>query len=289
MYGLDFIPCFLTSLGINYKSLSHPLDFSHPPSTPALSHSHLQVFATLPLIQLSCLSNFCTLSRFLLYSSWRRLQTKWQVLITRLGCACCDGERRSKVGEGKLQRRREGMIWTDFRLWAKVQEGRGSPCMLRNLIAMGAESELIVSGGEHQHICRVGLGLLRDTGAKAKTSRTGRYVRGTSRPLCCAVTGAQTSCIWFVWLGLCTGTCGGAGVKSAVGVHIQWDRADGAPCAGRGSTAICSGPPAPQGPTWAWDVTAPLAGFLESCRIPCLSLEPLLCGCWGKSEQKLWF
>lgn len=35
------------------------------------------------------------------------------------------------------------MISTDFRLWAKVQEGRGSPCMLRNLIAMGAESELM--------------------------------------------------------------------------------------------------------------------------------------------------
>lgn len=61
------------------------------------------------------------------------------------------------MGEGKLQRRREGMISTDFRLWAKVQEGRGSPCMLRNLIAMGAQSELNVSGGEHQHICRVGL------------------------------------------------------------------------------------------------------------------------------------
>lgn len=123
--------------------------------------------------------------------------------------------------------------------------------------------------------------LLRDTGANAKTSRTGRYVRGTSRPLCCAVTGAQTraSCTWFVWLGLCTGTCG-AGVKSAADVHIQWDRGDGAPCAGRGSTAICSGPRAPQGPTWTRDVAACPASFLESCRIPCLSLEPLLCGCW---------
>lgn len=39
----------------------------------------------------------------------------------------------------------------------KVQEGRGSLYMLRNLIVMGAESELNVSGGEQQHMCTVGL------------------------------------------------------------------------------------------------------------------------------------
>lgn len=81
--------------------------------------------------------------------------------------------------------------------------------------------------------------LLRDTGAKAKSSRSGRCVRGASRALPCADRSSAESILhWICVLGVCTGTCGAA-ATSAVDVHTHRARGDAAVSVLAGFTAIC--------------------------------------------------
>lgn len=149
-----------------------------------------------------------------------------------------------------------------------MQDGRGSPCTLRNFLATGAESELSVSGGEHQHICKVGL---VSSGIGGKGFQDWGMCKGTSRAL--PVLGQELRpghpalelCGWVCTQGLvaleeqqlwvCTSSETGLMVLPVL--------------------AVLAGVPQPSA----------LGHLSPECHhqllpAPCLSLQPLLCGPW---------
>lgn len=80
----------------------------------------------------------------------------------------------------------------------KVQEGRGSPCTLRNLIAMGAESELNVPEGEQQHICKMGLSPQGFRG-QSRDFQDWEMCEGRQQPpaLCCDRSSVEGTLCWI--------------------------------------------------------------------------------------------